>query len=132
MRLLERDLELGTLGALWAEALAGHGRLVFLGGEAGVGKTSLVSHFAQTSTGRAQVLVGACDPEATPRPLGPLVDVADAPGVRAELDDPDVRRSLRRCRDRSRLRHCIDVLGGGPCANVVIAVAPHEPSLSQL
>jgi DNA-binding CsgD family transcriptional regulator/tetratricopeptide (TPR) repeat protein len=93
VRLLERDLELGTLGAFWAEARASHGRLVFLGGEAGAGKTSLVSHFCETSTGRARVLVGACDPGATPRPLGPLVDVADALGVRTELDDPDVRRS---------------------------------------
>jgi hypothetical protein len=49
------------------------------------------------------VLVGACDPGATPRPLGPLVDVADVLGVRAELEDADVRRSSLYPRVRSAL-----------------------------
>ena len=52
------------------------GRLILVGGEAGVGKTALVRAFAE---GR-QVLWGACDPLHTPRPLGPLLDVADAAG----------------------------------------------------
>jgi DNA-binding CsgD family transcriptional regulator len=53
------------------------GRLVLVGGEAGVGKTALVRHFADSQTG-ARVLIGACDPLFTPRPLGPLLDVAQA------------------------------------------------------
>jgi DNA-binding CsgD family transcriptional regulator len=53
------------------------GRLVLVGGEAGVGKTALVRHFADSQTG-ARVLIGACDSLFTPRPLGPLLDVAQA------------------------------------------------------
>ena len=61
------------------DVLAGPpGRLVLVGGEAGVGKTALVRAFAERSGGR--VLWGACDPLETPRPLGPLIDVADAAG----------------------------------------------------
>ena len=47
------------------------GRLILVGGEAGVGKTALVREFAE---GR-RVLWGACDPLHTPRALGPLVDI---------------------------------------------------------
>ena len=61
------------------DVLAGPpGRLVLVGGEAGVGKTALVREFAEQSG--ARVLWGACDPLETPRPLGPLLDVADAAG----------------------------------------------------
>jgi DNA-binding CsgD family transcriptional regulator/tetratricopeptide (TPR) repeat protein len=59
------------------DVLAGPpGRLILVGGEAGVGKTALVRAFAE---GR-RVLWGACDPLHTPSPLGPLLDVADATG----------------------------------------------------
>ena len=50
------------------------GRFVFIGGEAGVGKTSLVRRFCASQSVR--VLSGACDALATPHPLGPLLDIA--------------------------------------------------------
>ena len=50
---------------------------MLVAGEAGVGKTALVRHFADSQVG-ARVLVGACDPLFTPRPLGPLLDVAQS------------------------------------------------------
>jgi predicted ATPase len=54
------------------DVLAGPpGRLILVGGEAGVGKTALVREFSE---GR-RVLWGACDPLHTPRPLGPLLDL---------------------------------------------------------
>ena len=79
------------MGSFWAEALAGRGRLVFLGGEGGAGKTSVGFEFARRVAGRARFLVGWCDGGATPRALGPLVDVADPLGVQAELDHPNPR-----------------------------------------
>lgn len=78
MKILERDTYLKTLKELLRDAAASQGRLVFLGGEAGVGKTVLVHTFAQMVDGLAAVAVGACDPLSTPRPLGPLLDVAGA------------------------------------------------------
>ena len=44
--LIEREVQLGALGSWLAEAAAGEGRLVFVGGEAGAGKSALVGEFA--------------------------------------------------------------------------------------
>lgn len=75
MPLLEREPCLATLHATLAEARAGSGRVVFIGGEAGIGKTSLIEHFTRDQRG-ARVWWGACDLLFTPRPLGPLRDIA--------------------------------------------------------
>jgi DNA-binding CsgD family transcriptional regulator/tetratricopeptide (TPR) repeat protein len=79
MALLERAEPLAALQKLWAEAREGRGLVAFVGGEAGVGKTSLVREFAR-SLGETRVLIGASDAMATPRPLGPLVDIAGSTG----------------------------------------------------
>ncbi len=81
MQLLERSGQLDSLDALLAEAVSGRGRLVFVGGEAGVGKTALVSWFAERAQSQARVLIGGCDSLATPRPLGPVLDM----GLEVEL-----------------------------------------------
>ena len=49
--LLERDALLAALEAHLAVAVQGAGRLVFVDGEAGVGKTALTGRFARTATG---------------------------------------------------------------------------------
>ena len=84
MPLLERESALDTLGGWFAEARAGRGRLVLVSGEAGVGKTTLVNEFALQHRQAARVLQGACDPLTTPRPLGPLADIAPALGGRLD------------------------------------------------
>ena len=76
MPLLERESALEIPGGWFAEARAGRGRLVLVGGEAGVGKMALVEEFALRQRQAARVLWGACDPLTTPRPLGPLADIA--------------------------------------------------------
>jgi predicted ATPase len=73
--LLERDRELEQLRSWLHEARAGHGRLVLVGGETGVGKTTLVDHLRSRVPPAVRQLAGACDPLATSRPLDPLVDV---------------------------------------------------------
>jgi len=78
--LLEREPFLANLGAALAEAARGHGQLVLIGGEAGVGKSSLVRRFCEDHRASARVLIGACDPLATPRPLGPVFDIASELG----------------------------------------------------
>jgi DNA-binding CsgD family transcriptional regulator/tetratricopeptide (TPR) repeat protein len=74
--LLEREVSLEALHAAGAEAARGSGKLVFVSGEAGVGKTALVRRFCRES-GAQTVLWGACEALFTPRPLGPLVDMAE-------------------------------------------------------
>jgi predicted ATPase len=72
--LLEREELLAQLD----DALAEGGRLVFVGGEAGVGKTSLVRAYCDRVATR--VLQGACEPLTTPAPLEPFVDLASQTG----------------------------------------------------
>jgi DNA-binding CsgD family transcriptional regulator len=57
---------------------------VFVGGEAGVGKTALLRAFCESQAGSARVLWGECEPLLTPRALGPLVDVAEVCGGELE------------------------------------------------
>ncbi len=77
--LLERDAQLASLTSYAEEARHGDGRLVLVGGEAGVGKSALVEQ-AQRDVPGAQWLWGACDGLFTPRPLGPLFDIASKLG----------------------------------------------------
>jgi hypothetical protein len=76
MELIERGAYLAALGEHLGAAVAGHGRLVLVGGEAGVGKTSLVRAFADEQADHARIAWGACDGLFTPEPLGPLLDLA--------------------------------------------------------
>lgn len=79
--LLERDAALATLSDAVASVVGGGpGRFAVVGGEAGVGKTTLVRRVAELVGGERTVLWGACDSLRTPRALGPLVDIADAAG----------------------------------------------------
>lgn len=73
MTLLERDEQLRAAADYLTDAASEHGRLVFVGGEAGVGKTAFVEALAASAD--AHVATGWCDGSATPPPLGPLVDM---------------------------------------------------------
>jgi DNA-binding CsgD family transcriptional regulator/tetratricopeptide (TPR) repeat protein len=79
MRLLEREAQLRVLNDYAAQARAGEGRLILVAGEAGAGKSALVEHL-QFRLPAATWHWGACDGLFTPRPLGPLFDIADTLG----------------------------------------------------
>ena len=72
MSLLERDSAQEAAAGYLAEAVTGHGRLVFVAGEAGVGKTVFVDSVVASAAATVSVALGACDGSATPAPLGPL------------------------------------------------------------
>lgn len=80
MRLLERDHQLAALARHLDEAAVQGGRLVLVEGEAGIGKTSLLARFRGAVPDGTRVLLGSCDPLSTPRPLGPLLDIAPRMG----------------------------------------------------
>jgi DNA-binding CsgD family transcriptional regulator/tetratricopeptide (TPR) repeat protein len=78
VELLERDGDADALGdAIDASRTAG--RVAVVLGEAGIGKTALVTAVCGALDTR-RVLWGACDPLITPRPMGPLRDVAREAG----------------------------------------------------
>src|SRR6478609_10800158 len=79
--LLERSAQLDALSEILAAVSSGRGgRLVLVGGEAGVGKTAFVRRFCDEHEPPARVLWGACDALFTPGALGPLLEVAETTG----------------------------------------------------
>ena len=79
MELLEREAPLAQLNQAMARVRRGaHGECVLVHGEAGIGKTSLVQLFVQSlDPATTSTLIAGCEALYTPRPLGPLVDLAD-------------------------------------------------------
>ena len=75
MQLLERETQLAALAEYARDARGGDGRLVLIAGEGGVGKSALVEQLQQDMPG-ARWSWGACDGLFTPRPLGPMFDLA--------------------------------------------------------
>jgi DNA-binding CsgD family transcriptional regulator/tetratricopeptide (TPR) repeat protein len=88
---LEREELFGRLFAHLKDAGEGSGSLIFLTGEAGAGKTTVVKELVARTPSNTLVLIGGCDPLSTPRPLGPLLDIAgdsdSGLGSINELDD---------------------------------------------
>jgi predicted ATPase len=74
VRLLEREHPLDVLDERARRAAARHGSVVLVAGEAGIGKTVLLRTFVERV--RVPARWGMCDSLSTPRPLGPLRDVA--------------------------------------------------------
>lgn len=73
--LLERDGFLSALDESLRRAAQGTGQIALVSGEAGIGKTSLIERFLERHQ-ETRVLWGACEALFTPRPLGPLYDIA--------------------------------------------------------
>jgi DNA-binding CsgD family transcriptional regulator len=79
MDLWERAEALDVLDGLVRDSAKG-GRIALVVGEAGIGKSVLVSEFARRCGARARVLWGGCDRLVTPRALGPLHDIGRQTG----------------------------------------------------
>ena len=91
--LLEREPQLAAFAELLSEVRGdSDGRLVLVGGEAGAGKTTLLQHFCRDIGGSTRVMWGACAPLQTPRPLGPLLDVAETLGGEFERAVAEAQR----------------------------------------
>ncbi len=97
--LIERDREVDRLLELLADTVAGEGRLVFVGGEAGVGKTSLMSAVAAAAPSGVEVRRGAADRLTAAAALGAVVDalpeLEEMVGDPAGLDRLELFRRIR-------------------------------------
>jgi DNA-binding CsgD family transcriptional regulator/tetratricopeptide (TPR) repeat protein len=101
VELLEREEQLLALAAAFSEVAERRvGRFVMVHGEAGIGKTALLRRFCGQAGNSVRILWATCDPLFTPRPLGPLLDIARVAGgelreqVEASGQPYDVARAL--------------------------------------
>lgn len=95
--LLERQHEMDLLDRAMASALEGRGSMVFVVGEAGIGKTSLVSEFAAESgvEGRVRILRTAFEDLSAPEAFAVLrdLDIVDQDAIDS-ASDGDSRLAL--------------------------------------
>jgi predicted ATPase len=75
MELIERSGYLSLLETQFLTIAEGEGHCVFVSGESGIGKTSLVKAFCKGLKKNYPVYQGTCDALFTPRPLAPLYDI---------------------------------------------------------
>src|SRR6187399_1544480 len=76
MELIERAAFLNTLRSQFQNILSrDEGHCIFISGEAGIGKTSLLKAFCRDIKTRCNIYQGTCDALFTPRPMAPLYDI---------------------------------------------------------
>ncbi|SFJ91054.1 ATP-binding protein [Celeribacter neptunius] len=87
--LFERDENLQAILTAFAAVPEGGGQMVQICGEAGMGKSTLIDAALSRLAGQGSTATGYCDPLATPRPLGPVRDIAAAlcPPDRHDVQD---------------------------------------------
>jgi ATP/maltotriose-dependent transcriptional regulator MalT len=92
MELIERDNFLGILQSRFDNTKEEGGHCIFLSGESGIGKTSLIRAFTRKTEGKANIYQGTCDSLFAPRPLAPVNDIVlkfgnSFPGKDSDLTD---------------------------------------------
>ncbi|MGD2061001.1 MAG: AAA family ATPase, partial [Acidimicrobiia bacterium] len=109
--LIERDRELDRLDDALAD-LGNGGKVVLIRGEAGVGKSALVTEFLEAHHDEIHAYVGYCDDLLTPQPLGPFWDIA--------RDEPRLSASLKGSDSRGVMETVLDLLSNTLRPNIVL------------
>jgi DNA-binding CsgD family transcriptional regulator len=111
--LLEREPLLASLREFYSDASGGAGAMVFVAGDAGIGKSAVVGAFCAALDVEAAVHRGFCDALGTPRALGPLHDIARAhPRELGRLLVPGAER-------HELFTAFLDMIGSGPSVTVI-------------
>ena len=88
--MIERAGFLTTLQSRFESIAEGEGHCIFVTGEAGIGKTSLVKTFSKEVKTKCKVYQGTCDALFTPRPLAPLYDILLQMGIDPPVSGSDI------------------------------------------
>ena len=98
--LVEREAALVGLVTAVDRSSDGAGQVVFVSGEAGVGKSALVAGLIDAVRARIAVRRGTCDNITTAAPLGAVLDaVPELAGLPADVEGPSRLMLYRRLRD---------------------------------
>jgi class 3 adenylate cyclase/tetratricopeptide (TPR) repeat protein len=121
-----RDRELGVLLDRFADAAAGHGQVVFVAGEAGIGKSRLLHELRRTLAGRGDRvtwLEGQCVSFGHSIPFLPLIDQLRKNFEIEELDgEPEIIAKVE-----DGLRRLGEVDAHAPFIRYLLSVDPGDP-----
>jgi class 3 adenylate cyclase/tetratricopeptide (TPR) repeat protein len=127
--LVDRHDALGELQEVWAQVVAGQGRVVALEGEAGVGKSRLAYELQHSGAVGAHWLTVQCSRLTSEEPFGPLVSHLP-PADSWEGMSPEERHAagiasaerwaLGLCEDAPAVLHVEDVHWADPSTNALI------------
>src|SRR6266568_5027156 len=76
--MVERDAVMAALHGLMGEALEGRGGALFVAGEAGIGKTTVLEHAVAAARGRFKVGIGRADVAEAALPFGLISQALEA------------------------------------------------------
>lgn len=121
-----RSAELRTLGARFDDAIGGAGQVVFISGEAGLGKSRLVHEFRARIAGLDHLwLLGRCISYGAEIPYVPIVDLLRSATDIEETDDEALMDA--------KLTARVDELGGDPghlpYLRFLLSLDPGDPSV---
>ncbi|MFY0310216.1 adenylate/guanylate cyclase domain-containing protein [Leisingera sp. D0M16] len=97
--MIGRDFEKGILLHAWQRAQKGHGEVVLLAGEAGIGKSRLTEEFLAetTASGQADVIRLNCSPYLSSSPFHPVTHrISQDAGVEPGFDDDQILEHVRK------------------------------------
>ena len=89
----ERDATLGAIEHLLSEARQGHGRSLFIVGEAGLGKTTMLERAAAAGRDRFRISIGRGDAAESSLPFGVIDQALRGLGFKSPIDARSTRRS---------------------------------------
>ncbi|HEV8599681.1 MAG TPA: AAA family ATPase, partial [Gemmatimonadales bacterium] len=127
--LFGREAELGRLRELLGEAGRGHGHVVTVGGEAGIGKTRLISTLVADALSQGcRVLMGRCHESDSILPFGPWVDACRSGEVSA---DEEILGALHPTR-RAELTRLLPEAGRAGLPLASVSALPLFESMAEL
>jgi len=134
LQIWERDGTLGAIERLLSDAREGRGRSLFIVGEVGLGKTTMVDHAQASGRDQFQISIGRGDAAESSLPFGVIDQALRGLGFRNPDEAKSARRSALQAR-AARLYAALQFLEGLPSPTLILLDDLHwadEDSLALL